>query len=383
MAAVETSLRFRVAEVGQSLDLTIRGPFFFERGKAADWAWEEFFLNGVRWKGRRPEASDPSAREGDDPAPRHPPDRGVRVFPDGRDDRRRPPGVPGRLRPARGGRPTSPSTAARPGSTAETFALLRRDSIQLNLKGDTLSNVQTEYYRPVPGAPGVVLPLEIRGQQVFSTAGRTTAIERDVLMTDVVVDPPDFEARRAEAYASESQMVRDTDQGMRYLVPDGPRPERGSSRRSSVAQEHLRPGRRASTDGSGLPVPAPRDPALQFRPLEEEQAALVLLRRRAALRQLHRPFAPRARGFDLGADIFGGRLSVRRRVLPQRGRSPIRAHQAPPGVRPGQRRPSIGTVPEGLARPLHAVGQLPAGRRHRPERSSRPWTRSPTARSCG
>jgi hypothetical protein len=49
----------------------------------------------------------------------------------------------------------------------QTFALLRRESIQLNLKGDTLSNVQTEYYRDVPGAAGVVLPLEIRGQQVF------------------------------------------------------------------------------------------------------------------------------------------------------------------------------------------------------------------------
>ena len=44
-------------------------------------------------------------------------------------------------------------------------------------EGRTLSNVQTEYYRAVPGTDGVVLPLEIRGQQVFSTAGRTTAIE--------------------------------------------------------------------------------------------------------------------------------------------------------------------------------------------------------------
>ena len=52
VASVETSLRFRVAQFGQSLDLTILGPYFFERGKPADWAWQEFFLNGVRWKGR-------------------------------------------------------------------------------------------------------------------------------------------------------------------------------------------------------------------------------------------------------------------------------------------------------------------------------------------
>ena len=106
----------------------------------------------------------------------------------------------------------------------QTFALLRRESIQLNLKGDTLSNVQTEYYREVPGVPGVVLPLEIYGQQVFSTAGRTTAIERKVTMTKVVINPADFEARLKEAYASKDQMVRDTDDGLRYLVPEADNP---------------------------------------------------------------------------------------------------------------------------------------------------------------
>src|SRR5262249_15530956 len=52
IATMDTSLRFRVAEFSGSLDLTIRGPYFYERGKPADWVWQEFFLNGVRWKGR-------------------------------------------------------------------------------------------------------------------------------------------------------------------------------------------------------------------------------------------------------------------------------------------------------------------------------------------
>src|SRR5262249_55276264 len=106
----------------------------------------------------------------------------------------------------------------------QTFALLRRESIQLNLRGDTLSNVQTEFYSPVPGSEDIWLPLVIRGQQVFSTAGRTTAIERFVQMRDVEIDPPEFEKRLAEAYASKSQMVRDTDEGLRYLVPDPNQP---------------------------------------------------------------------------------------------------------------------------------------------------------------
>ena len=51
-ALMDTSLIFRVAEFQNSIDLTIRGPFFWERGKPPDWQWNEFFLNGVRWKGR-------------------------------------------------------------------------------------------------------------------------------------------------------------------------------------------------------------------------------------------------------------------------------------------------------------------------------------------
>ena len=56
-------------------------------------------------------------------------------------------------------------------------------------------------------------------------------------MSDVQIDPPDFAPRLAEAYASKLQIVRDTDQGLRYLVPDKANPaervvENGMTRRS-------------------------------------------------------------------------------------------------------------------------------------------------------
>src|SRR5262249_1809536 len=89
---------------------------------------------------------------------------------------------------------------------------------------DTLSAVQTEYYRPVPGRPEILLPLEIRGEEVFSTAGRTTAIERVVQVETVVIDPPDFPRRRAEAYVSPSPMIRHTERVVGYLVPDPEHP---------------------------------------------------------------------------------------------------------------------------------------------------------------
>ena len=236
-ASMDTSLRFRIAEFQDSLDLTIRGPFFAARGKPADWVWQEFFLNGVRWKGRT--------------IPRLPilqPEK-VTTLPldirlseeyqyelsgeteiDGRPAYR----IDFRPKGSVGDKPIYRGTAW---IDRDTFALLRRESIQLNLKGDTLSNIQTEYYRAVPSRPEIVLPLEIRGQQVFSTVGRVTAIERYVVMSDVQIDPFDFQPRLAEAYASKLQIVRDTDEGLRYLVPDKANPservvENGMTRRS-------------------------------------------------------------------------------------------------------------------------------------------------------
>ena len=220
LAAMDTSLRFRVAEVNETFDLTIRGPFFFRRGEPADWAWHEFYLNGVKWKGKT--------------LPKIPilqPEK-VTTLPldirlseeydyrlDSESDVSGRPAYVVQFTPKQtvGDKPIYRGTAW---IDRQTFALLRRESIQLNLKGETLSNIQNEYYRPVPGREEVWLPLEIRGQQVFSTSGRTTAIERQVTMTNVQVNVPDFAARRAAEHASPSQMVRDTEKGLRYLIPD-------------------------------------------------------------------------------------------------------------------------------------------------------------------
>jgi len=220
IAEMDASLRFRVAEVNETFDLTIRGPFYFRRGEAADWVWKDFYLNGVKWKGKTLPKIPILQPEKVTTLPLD-----IRLSEDYRYELVGTSDLSGRrahqisFTPGEsvGDKPVYRGTVW---IDAETFALLRRDSVQLNLKGETLSNVQTEIYRPVPGRPDVALPLEIRGQQVFSTAGRTTAIERNVKMTSVEVDPPDFAARRTEVYASELQMIRDTEKGMRYLVPD-------------------------------------------------------------------------------------------------------------------------------------------------------------------
>ncbi len=219
-AEMEASLRFRVADVNETFDLTIRGPFFFRRAEAADWVWKDFYLNGVKWKGKtlpkipilQPEKVTTlplDIRLTED----------YRYVLDGTSDLegRRSYEITYTPKAAFGDKP---AYRGKVWIDAQTFALLRRDSVQLNLKGETLSNVQTEIYRAVPGYPDVALPLEIRGEQVFSTAGRTTAIERDVKMKEVAINPPAFEEGRTAAYKSDLQMIRDTEKGMRYLVPD-------------------------------------------------------------------------------------------------------------------------------------------------------------------
>ncbi|MFN2385880.1 MAG: hypothetical protein ABR576_06285 [Thermoanaerobaculia bacterium] len=225
LADMDTSLRFRVAEVNETFDLTIRGPFFYRRGEAADWAWHEFYLNGVKWKGKTLPKIPILQPEKVTTLPldiRLTEEYDYRLSGDGVVDGRPVYVVQFTPKQAVGDRPIYRGTAW---IDKESFALKRRESIQLNLKGETLSNIQNEYYRPVPDRPDAFLPLEIRGQQVFSTAGRTTAIERQVTMTNLRVNPADFEERRVAEHASASQMVRDTDKGLRYLIPDPARPE--------------------------------------------------------------------------------------------------------------------------------------------------------------
>ncbi|MGH9441767.1 MAG: hypothetical protein ACRD16_05790 [Thermoanaerobaculia bacterium] len=223
-ADLTTSLRFRVAEVNETFDLTIRGPLFKRRGNDFDWAWSEFYVNGIRWKGKtlpkipilQPEKVTTLPLE-------------IELSEDYAYSLAGTTAVDGRTAyevdfAPKSGVGEKPLYKGRVWIDVQTFALLRRRSVQQNLKGETLSNVETEYYRPVPGTSGAVLPLEIKGEEVFSTAGRTTAVERAVVMKHVRINPENFDVERTKTYASSQQMVRDTERGLKYLIPDAAHP---------------------------------------------------------------------------------------------------------------------------------------------------------------
>lgn len=216
----ETSYRIRVAELNQSMELTIAGAFFFEPGKGYDWSWEEAFFNGVRWPGKKvpelpllqPEKVSELPLEltfGD----------AYRYRLEGEDMVQ---GLPcWRL----GFVPVSefsnkPVYEGEVWISRSDFSVVKARARQKNLTGDVQSVDETTDFEEIVeagGGPAMRFPVHVKGQTIFRTFSRTTVIERETRLTSVLLDPADFEARKAAAFASEKVMVRDTDRGVRYL----------------------------------------------------------------------------------------------------------------------------------------------------------------------
>ena len=135
-------------------------------------------------------------------------------------------------------------------------------------------------------------------------------------------------------------MVRDTDARAALPRPGPDAPGRARRREQALAQEPLRGRRRLLPAGPGLSVPAARRPVLRLRHVGQEQAALGLLRRRAALRATTPTRRSSARRFDLGADVFGVAFPFAETNYRDGVEIKSESDQAPAGVLPGQHRPS-------------------------------------------
>ncbi len=222
------SLRFLLGGA-QSLDTTFRGPYFVNADGGFDWAWEEFFVNGVRWR-RKAIPEIPLIQP--EKAAAQPVDinftkdysyqlRGTAVV-EGRDtwvvD------FSPRIKPEEG-RTLYKGTVW---VDRELYVRVRSNAIQLGLVGDVISNEETTTYTPltVNGAAApwsrdaFILGTRVKGQQLFSILSGTTLVEREVELTDIQINPVDFEQRRQAILDSESTMVRDTAKGLRYLATD-------------------------------------------------------------------------------------------------------------------------------------------------------------------
>jgi hypothetical protein len=220
-----TTLAFRVAG-SQTVEATFEGDTFVRQGEAPDWAWQRFFLNGVRWRGEslpeiplvQPEKAAAMPLE-------------VLFTKEYRYSLRGTDTVNERPVWVVDFAPAGPVDGKQlyQGTVwvdRELYARVRTKALQLGLAGDVISNEETLVYTPIradgttaPWQPGTfVLPLEVRGQQLLSVLNNATLVEKSTRLSQVKVNDPDFETSRAEVLASNATMVRDTKKGLRYLV---------------------------------------------------------------------------------------------------------------------------------------------------------------------
>ncbi len=226
--AIHTNhLRFQAGGEG-ALEVAYEGPYFYRRDVGFDWAWRDLFINGVRWKRDRlpeipilqPEKAAAAPLEihftpefryrlrGTEPVGER--DCWVIDFEPGEDS-------------------AATERKLQRGTVwvdREHFGRVRMRTVQLGLTGDVLSNEETVNFRPVdaqgaeqPWTPDAFwLPLHTEGQQIFTILNESLVVEREGHFRELRINAEDFETARRQVLDSEVTMVRDTEQGLRYLT---------------------------------------------------------------------------------------------------------------------------------------------------------------------
>jgi hypothetical protein len=217
MAEAVISYHYTVASARFSIDVSTRNRFFWDRATGAEWEQLDFYFNGVRWTGKKPPD-----------LPLIQPEKVVTLPLDLHLDKSYEYRLLGT--DAAEGRdcyllefiPREGQEHLYRGRVwidRKSFAKVRVSSVQTGLEPPVTSNDERDDYGPAPGSgenPLWVLQ-RIDGQQRHTLAGVNLIVLREVRFTDFILNSPDFEARRQEAYASDHTMMRDTQEGFRYL----------------------------------------------------------------------------------------------------------------------------------------------------------------------
>ncbi|HYL06646.1 MAG TPA: hypothetical protein VE075_11435, partial [Thermoanaerobaculia bacterium] len=228
-----THLRFQPNAGAASIEATLTGPYFWSREAGADWAWESFYINGVRWRGKtlpeipliQPEKAAAMPLE-------------ILFTREYRYRLRGTEKIGGRDAWVVDFAPAGPGAGSRRLYQGTVWidravsARLRTRAVQLGLQGEVTSNEETLEYSPIDaqGRPApwsedsFVLPLHLVAQQILSVLDNPLLVERETQLGNVQVNPSDFAAREKSIQDTDVTMVRDTDQGLRYLVKKGPGP---------------------------------------------------------------------------------------------------------------------------------------------------------------
>ncbi|MEO8033317.1 MAG: hypothetical protein ABI837_02720 [Acidobacteriota bacterium] len=242
VARNETKLRFAV-QGSEAIEAMIAGDYFSEpagNGSVrADWVWQDFFINGVRWKfGRIPEL--PLIQP--EKVTQLPLD--IHLTNEYKYELVRQTDVDGyntyevRFDPPKNAPEGLPLYRGTVWIDSRTWARIRITMVQLNLTGEVLSNEERVDFQPFAKeshAPLTVtqvaaadprsilwLAREVSAQQVVSAAGRASAILRNTTFTNFRIDTPEFDRLHAAVSATDARMVRETPEaGLKYLEKRG------------------------------------------------------------------------------------------------------------------------------------------------------------------
>lgn len=238
IARNETKLRFEIGSGAESLEAAIAGDYFSDPAGKADWVWQDFYINGVKWKyGRIPEL--PLIQP--EKVTQLPLD--IHLTNDYRYELVRPTDLLGyrtyevRFEPPKNAPENLPLYKGTVWIDARTWARVRINMVQLHLTGEVLSNEERVDYVPfardtktqltaeeaAKADPRALiwLPVEVGAQQVVSAAGRANVVQRATNFTNFRIDPSEFSTLLAQASASDARMVRETESGLRYLEKRG------------------------------------------------------------------------------------------------------------------------------------------------------------------
>ena len=123
---------------------------------------------------------------------------------------------------------------------AATFGMSRVSAAQTGLKGPITASEQQDDFAAEAGRWRLA---RSNVRQTYEGAAVKTPIHRLLIIDNYEVNPPDFDARRAEAHASADVMLRDTPEGFRYLKQEARsgKPEAGLSAEALAEAESRKP----------------------------------------------------------------------------------------------------------------------------------------------
>ena len=213
----QISFRARVGASTGSLDLSVRADQFWEPATGAEWVILDTYFNGVKLNWNKFPELPFLSREKIVAAPLDLNlDRRYDYVYEGVEE------IDGRPAWRLTFAPLADTVSLYRGTAwidQRTAALLKVRLRFTKTEPPIISDEETQLYAPYEGPDGTALwlPKRLDGQQIYTIAGANVVVLREIDFGPPTINDPGFAAARAQVYASDRQMLRDTDTGYKWL----------------------------------------------------------------------------------------------------------------------------------------------------------------------